>query len=53
MADDNGNKPARGLVIGMVCAFVGAILLAILFVTNVAGTDKPVESVQAQRETQR
>jgi len=53
MVDDNGNKPARGLVIGMVCAFLGAILLAILFVTNVTGTDQPAQSVQAQRETQR
>jgi hypothetical protein len=53
MADDNGNKPARGLVIGMVCAFIGAVVLAILFVTNVAGTDKPAQPVQAQRETQR
>jgi hypothetical protein len=53
MADDNGNKPARGLVIGMACALIGALVLAILFVTNVAGTDKPAQPAQAERDTQR
>lgn len=53
MADDNGNKPARGLVIGMACALIGALVLAILFVTNVTGTDKPAQPAQAERETQR
>lgn len=51
---EQGNKPARGLMIGMICALVLAVLLAILFVTNViGGTTPPAQTVQAERETQR
>ncbi len=49
-----GNRPARGLMVWMICALVLAVLLAILFVTNVlGGTTPPAQTVQAQRETQR